>query len=43
MEAEHVWALIGVLCIITLFAMMLLGIRNVKDESFSDSTAEELA
>ena len=43
MNAEYVWALIGVLCIITLFVMMLLGIRNAKDDGFElpDSKAEE--
>jgi hypothetical protein len=35
MNAEHVWAVIGVLCLITLFAMLLLGIRNAKNESFA--------
>jgi len=43
MNAEYVWAVIGVLCIITLFVMMLLGIRNAKNDSFQlpDSRAEE--
>ena len=43
MNAEHVWAVIGVLCLVTLFAMLILGIRNVRNESFDlpDAMTEE--
>lgn len=34
MNAEYVWAVIGVLCLVTLFVMLILGIRNAKSESF---------
>ncbi|AJR18257.1 hypothetical protein [Pimelobacter simplex] len=36
MRHEHVWALLGVLCILSLFAMMLIGIRQVAAEQTED-------
>ncbi|WP_308283384.1 hypothetical protein [Pseudonocardia nigra] len=32
MDAEYVWALLGLLCLALMFTMMALGVRAVRDE-----------
>lgn len=36
MDSQYVWALLGLLCLLLMFAMMAAGIRAVKDETFPE-------
>jgi len=36
MDPQYVWAALGVLCIISLFTTMALGIRNIRSEDLTD-------
>jgi len=35
-ESQYVWALLGLLCLLILFAMMAAGMRAVKDDGLDD-------
>lgn len=32
MDSDYVWAILGLCCLLIMFAMMAAGIRNVRDE-----------
>lgn len=42
MQSQYVWALLGLLCLLLMFAMMWAGMRAVKNETYGeDIPAEE--
>lgn len=40
MDAQYVWALLGLLCLVVMFAMVVAGVRNVRDEELPDPDRE---
>lgn len=40
-NSQNVWALLGLLCLLMMFAMMAAGIRAVRDETFPEIGAPD--